>query len=54
MNLNNKNDKSQKSDNAFPIWLDASPQLSIGQVPIDVQRVNADRHILMIHKAAPN
>jgi hypothetical protein len=28
-----KNVKSQKIDDAFPIWSDASPQLSIGQPP---------------------
>jgi hypothetical protein len=30
---NSKNDKSQKRDDAFLIWLDALPQLSIGQPP---------------------
>jgi hypothetical protein len=30
---NNKNDKSQKRDDAFLILLDALPELSIGQSP---------------------
>jgi hypothetical protein len=30
---NSKNDKSQKRDDAFLIWLDALPKLSIGQPP---------------------
>jgi hypothetical protein len=35
---NNKNDKSQKRDDAFLIWSDASPQLSIGQPPDQRQK----------------
>jgi hypothetical protein len=37
ISLNSKNDKSQKRNDAFLIWSDASPQLSIGQAPVGVQ-----------------
>jgi hypothetical protein len=38
LHSNNKNDKSQKRDDAFLIWSDALPQLSIGQPPDQRQK----------------
>jgi hypothetical protein len=50
----NKNDKFTMRDDTFCIWSDASSQLSIGQFPIGVQRVNVARSVLMICNAEPD
>jgi hypothetical protein len=51
---NGKNNKSQKIGDVFPIWADASPQLSIRQALVGIQKVNDVRQILTIRKVAPN
>jgi hypothetical protein len=54
---NSKNDKSQKRDDAFMIWSDALPQLSIGQPPDRRQKgkrcqthtTSIDQQIILSH-----